>query len=133
MDSNEKKTQTTKNHTFWQSFCHAKDGLVALYQTERNFRKHTLAAILAIGIGVWLHLTMNQWLWLLLAIFLVFISEAVNTIVESIVDLLVGHQFDGLAKKAKDVAAAGVLMAAAFAVVVGLLILAPSIWNLLQK
>jgi len=101
--------------------------LHALFHYERNFRKHLLLGSLAIIVGAILRLTVNEWLWLMLAIFLVLIAETLNTIVEAMVDLVVGQTYHELAKRAKDVAAGGVLLAAIFAVVVGCLVMLPAL------
>lgn len=130
MASNDNKPkQVVKNRAFWQSFCHAADGLIALYRHERNFRKHLALAALAVIVGLLVRLTVNEWLWLVLAIFMVLIAETVNTIVETVVDLIVGQTYHALAKRAKDVAAGGVLLAAGFAVVVGCLVILPALWR----
>lgn len=119
--------QTGKNRAFGQSLRHALDGLKALYRYERNFRKHLIFGTLAVLAGIILQLTVNEWLWLTLAIFLVLIAETVNTIVEAVVDLVVGKNYHHLAKRAKDVAAGGVLLAALFAVVVACLVMLPAL------
>lgn len=119
--------QTGKNRAFKQSLGHAWDGLRALFHYERNFRKHLAVGSLAIIVGLFLRLTLNEWLWLVLAIFLVLIAETLNTIVEAVVDLVVGQTYHDLAKRAKDVAAGGVLMAAIFAVIVGALVMLPAL------
>lgn len=119
--------QTGKNRAFRQSLGHAVDGLSALYRYERNFRKHLLVGSVAVLAGILLRLTLNEWLWLTLAIFLVLIAETLNTIVEAVVDLVVGQTYHDLAKRAKDVAAGGVLLAALFAIVVGCLVMLPAL------
>ena len=127
MGLNDNSQQTGKNRAFRQSLGHALDGLQALVRTERNFRKHLVVGTLAVLAGIILQLTVNEWLWLTLAIFLVLIAETLNTIVEAVVDLIVGQTYHELAKRAKDVAAGRVLLAAAFAVVVGCLVMLPAI------
>ncbi|WP_288529171.1 diacylglycerol kinase family protein [uncultured Secundilactobacillus sp.] len=116
-----------KNKSFAQSFKHALDGLKSLVLTERNFRKHLVLAALAVLLGAVLRLSINAWLWVALAVFFVFSAEVLNTVVESIVDLLVGNRYDDAAKKAKDVAAAGVLLSALFAVLIGCLVYIPAV------
>ena len=61
---------------------------------------------------------------LALSVGLVWSAEAMNTAVEFVVDLA-SPEYHELAKKAKDVAAAGVLLAAIASAVAGLLILYP--------
>ncbi len=127
MASSDKHQQTGKNRAFRQSLGHALEGLQALFHYERNFRKHLLFGSLAVIAGLILQLTINEWLWLMLAIFLVLIAETLNTIVEAVVDLVVGQTYHELAKRAKDVAAGGVLLAALFAVIVGVLVMLPAL------
>jgi len=127
-----KDKQTTKNKNFIQSFIHAMQGIFSLVTTERNFRKHLLFGMLAVILGFILNLNLGQWLWIILAIFSVISSEALNTIVESVVDLIVGPKYDDLAKKAKDVAAGGVLLSAAFAFIIGVIIFVPELVALFQ-
>src|SRR5699024_7952443 len=97
MASSDKHQQTGKNRAFVQSLGHAWDGLRALFHYERNFRKHLAVGSLAVIAGVILRLTLNEWLWLVLAIFLVLIAETLNTIVEAVVDLVVGTTYHDLA------------------------------------
>ncbi|KRN02589.1 diacylglycerol kinase [Levilactobacillus senmaizukei DSM 21775 = NBRC 103853] len=128
MGSNDKPTrQTGKNHAFLQSLGHAWDGLRSLFHYERNFRKHLILGAVTLILGVVLQVSLTDWLWLVMAIFLVLFSETLNTIVEAVVDLVVGTTYHDLAKRAKDIAAGGVLLAAFFAVIVGAIILLPAL------
>jgi hypothetical protein len=68
---------------------------------------------------------------LLLVTGLVWCMELVNSAVEATVDLVVGEQLHPLAKVAKDVAAAAVVVAALVAVGVGFLVLGPKVWHVL--
>lgn len=119
--------QLNKNKSFWQSLMHALTGVYSLVVSERNFRKHLVLAIIAILLGLWLDLNLNEWLWVILAIFVVVVAEVLNTVVEAMVDLIVGRHFEVAAKKAKDVAAGGVLIAAFFAVIIGCFIFIPEL------
>ena len=68
---------------------------------------------------------------IVLTITLVFAAEFINTAIETLVDL-VSPQQNPLAKIAKDVSAAAVLLAAGGAVILGLLLLGPPLWVRLQ-
>ena len=119
------KHQTSKNRHFIQALYHALDGIGAVIMEERNMRFHVFGATAVIVMGLLLHLNGQQWLWLFLAITAVFAAEFLNTVVETLCDLIVGHHCDPNVKKAKDVAAGMVLLMALFAVVVGLLVMGP--------
>ena len=51
--------------------------------------------------------------------------EILNTVVENLVDLLVKKEYHIEAKKAKDIAAGGVLLSASFTVVIAIIIILP--------
>lgn len=121
MDSQDKH-QLNKNKTFLQAFRHAWDGIVSVVKHERNMRFHLLATVVVLIAAICFHLRAWEWLWILLAIFLVVTGEMINTIVEALVDLTVGHHYHPLAKLAKDMAAGLVLLLAGFAVIIGLII-----------
>ncbi|MBC6388032.1 diacylglycerol kinase family protein [Lactobacillus kunkeei] len=124
------KKVVRKNRSFVESFKHAFDGLVILCKTERNFRFHLIASLVVVIMSFVLKIDLSQWVWILLAIFMVLIAEVVNTLCESIVNLIVGNKYDEIAKKAKDVAAAGVVIASIFAAIIGLLVYVPIIFGL---
>ena len=122
--------QTEKNHHLIQAMGHAMDGIFDVISQERNMRYHLTAAIVVI-LGFLLRVDRLEWLWLLLAILVVFSAEFLNTVTEAVTDLLGEHHYDVNVKKAKDVAAGGVLITAIFAVLVGLIIFLPRIIKLL--
>lgn len=126
------KHQVDKNRHFLQALGHAWDGVKVVVKQERNMRFHLFAAVMVILAAIWLQVNVVEWLWLLSAIFVVLASEFANTIVEQIVDLVVNHHYDLNAKYAKDVAAGAVLLAAFYAVVVGLFILGPRLLAVLH-
>lgn len=133
MDSKDKqKQQLDKNKTFFQSVGHALDGIKRLLVEERNFRIDLVMAIIVLTFAVIMRISINEWLWLFAAFFSVIGSEVLNTVVENVVDLIVGHHFDSLAKRAKDIAAGGVLLSALFAVIIGMLIFVPRFITLLK-
>lgn len=124
--------QVGKNHSFWQSWLHAWNGLKTVVIEERNMRTHIVLGIVALIAGWWVKLASNEWLWLALAIFLVMLCEINNTIAENICDLVTGPHYQPLAKKVKDIAAGAVVFAATFAVLVGLVLFVPKLWPLLM-
>lgn len=123
--------QIEKNHHLIQAMGHAWDGIVDVVTQERNMRYHLLAAVVVIICGFLFHVDRLEWLWLLLAILVVFSAEFLNTVIEAVTDLLGEYHYDVNIKKAKDVAAGGVLITAIFAVLVGLIIFLPKLLKLL--
>ena len=74
----------------------------------------------------------NELVVLVLAIALVFIAELVNTAVEAIIDLISPEEHV-LARVAKDTAAGAALVAAVFAVVIGILVFYEPVWEWIQS
>ncbi|WP_428932980.1 diacylglycerol kinase family protein [Lactiplantibacillus pentosus] len=126
------RLQVGKNHSFWPSWLHAWNGLKTVVIEERNMRTHLVLGAVALIAGWWVRLTVNEWLWLALAIFLVMLCEINNTIAENLSDMITGPRFSPQAKKIKDIAAGAVVFAAAFAVLVGLILFAPKLWLVLS-
>jgi diacylglycerol kinase (ATP) len=109
------------------SFRYAFAGWWYVLRTQRNAWIHAVVAVAVIAVSLWLGLDYRDWAILLLTIALVWVAEFVNTAVETLVDLL-SPEIHPLAKAAKDIAAASVLIAALAAGVVGLLVLGPPLW-----
>ena len=82
--------------------------------------------------GFLISLTLAEWLWLLLAVFLVWLAEIINTIFENVVDMFTDFHFHPIGKKVKDMAAGAVLLTAGFAVLVGLILFVPKILQIIQ-
>jgi diacylglycerol kinase len=115
-----------------QSFRFALDGLGYVLRTQRNARVHAAAAVAAAGLAAWLGITRGEWALIAVSIGLVLAAEIVNTLVESLADL-VSPEWTPQARIAKDTAAAAVLVAATGALVVGLLILGPPLWEMIGR
>ncbi len=102
---------------FIRSVGFALEGIVALIKGENNARIHLLATILVIIVGLYINISSADWLWIGLSITLVWLAEAFNTAIETLADM-VSKEIHPNIKKVKDIAAAGVLFAAIFAIFV---------------
>lgn len=113
------------------SFRHAFAGWWYVLRTQHNAWIHAVASVAILAIALWVQLARLEWAILVLTVAVVWVAEFVNTAVEALVDLL-SPDIHPLAKIAKDIAAASVLIAALAAVVVGLLVLGPKVWQCLS-
>ncbi|CAM3193779.1 diacylglycerol kinase family protein [Lactococcus laudensis] len=120
-----------KNRTVYASLEFALTGIITAFREERNLRKHAVSASLAIIFGFVFMISRIEWLFLLLAIFLVIFGEIINSAIENVVDLASDYHFSMLAKNAKDMAAGAVLFISLYAVIVGMMIFLPKIWSLI--
>ena len=107
-----------RRHGVAASFGYAFAGLTAAWRTQRNLRIHAVLGLGVVAAGFLLRIAPLGWGIIALAIGLVVAAELFNTALESVVDL-VSPQDHQLAKRAKDVAAAGVLIAALAAAAAG--------------
>lgn len=107
------------------SFKYAWAGICYAFDTQRNFRIHTAMTVIAISLGLCLQVTGVALAIVCLTCALVMVLELLNTALESVVDLTVGHSYHELAKIAKDCAAGAVMIGAMAAILVASFILLP--------
>lgn len=107
-----------------KSFRYAFEGWWYVLRTQHNAWIHALISIAVFVLGLWLQIPLRDWAIIILAMMAVWMAEFMNTAIEAVVDM-VTSDFHPLAKAAKDVAAAAVLVGAIGSVLVGLLLLGP--------
>lgn len=109
-----------------QSFSFAIQGIKLLLRHEHNARIHLVATVLVLVLGFLYKITATEWMMLVLAICMVWITEALNTAIEYICNKIT-IELNPQIKIIKDVAAAAVLIAALGAVAIGFIIFLPLI------
>ena len=133
MNNDLKSPQKQLSQNEWTKFIagfkYAFSGLWYALRTQRNARVHVSIAILAILLGVVLHISAIEFALIFVAITGVFIAEMFNTVFELCIDLA-SPDYHPLAKIAKDVAAGAVLLSAMLSIVIGLFVFVPHIWIL---
>ena len=105
-----------------RSFLRAISGLFHAFKYERNFRIHIAATVIVLAFLLIFQADYISAALALIAIFAVLVAEIFNTAIERLVDLIVGEQKKPLAKAAKDLGAAAVLLSAFQAFVLALII-----------
>jgi diacylglycerol kinase (ATP) len=110
------------------SFQYAFEGVWYAVRTQHNTWIHATINAAVVLVGLWLGLPRQEWAILVLAMMAVWMAEFFNTAIEAVVDMTMPTPHP-LAKAAKDVAAAAVLIAALGSILIGLLILAPPLWQ----
>lgn len=98
---------------------------------EKNFQIHLVVAVLVILSGLIFKLNQLEWLFIVIAIFGVLALELVNSAIERVVDLTTS-EIKPLAKQAKDIAAAAVLVYAIMSVIIGIFIFGPKLLTLMK-
>jgi diacylglycerol kinase (ATP) len=115
----------------WKSLRFALNGVKTGYWNEAHLAVHTLAAILALVAAWYLNIPPAHTAAVLLAIGGVMAAEFFNTALETLADALQPRPHGGIGK-AKDLAAAGVLMAVLVAIGVGVVVFGPALWTLVS-
>lgn len=110
-----------KRRGLGESFAAAIDGVRQVVRTERNMKIHLLAATLAVLAGWFFKISRVEWGILVLTIFLVLVTETINTAVEKSIDL-VTPTYHPLAGLAKNLAAGAVLLAAVNAIIIAFIL-----------
>jgi diacylglycerol kinase len=109
-----------------KGFGYAFNGLKILITEESNAIIHFFAAICAVTAGIFLKVSATEWIAIVFAIGFVIALELVNSAIERLADFVSPGQ-DKMIKKIKDLSAAGVLVGAMTALVIGLIIFLPKI------
>jgi len=107
---------------------HALRGLLVMLCTQHNAWIHAVGTVAAIVLASILRVGRAEWLFLVLAITIVWTAEALNTAIERIADVA-SPEFHSLVEQAKDVAAGAVLLTAAGAAAIGFLVLGPPLYE----
>jgi len=113
----------------YNSFGYALAGLRTIVVSQPHARIHIIAAILVIICGALVNIAGQDWLWLVVAIALVWITESINTAIEFLCDV-VSPDYSENVKHAKDIAAASVFIASIAAVIIGTIVFQPYIVTL---
>ena len=131
LQDNKNNKRKWKNRDVISSLEFALTGIFTAFKEEKNMRSHVLSAVAAIIAGLIFRISATEWLLLLLSIFLVIAFEIMNSAVENVVDLASDYHFSMRAKNAKDMAAGAVLVVSGFAVITGLIIFLPKLWDII--
>jgi diacylglycerol kinase len=112
-----------------RSFKFAFRGLILLIKNEHNARIHLFVSFVAITAGIVFNISTLDWALLIIVIGLVFLTELINSSLESLSDIVKPESNDAI-RNAKDYAAAAVLVAAIISLTTGALIFIPRILDL---
>ena len=111
---------------FVKSFGYAFAGIAQTFREGRNFKVQLCFAVLAVVLGAAFRIEPMEWAAVAICIGVVLGGECMNTALEAIVDLA-SPDYHELAKRAKDCAAGGVLVASIASVAVAAFIFLPRI------
>jgi diacylglycerol kinase (ATP) len=108
-----------------KSFIFAFEGFAYMLRTQHNAWVHLAATVVVAAVGFSLHVSAEAWRWLIVALALVWVAEAMNTAFEHLCDVV--SQFHHSVKRSKDVAAAAVLVSVIASTLLGAITFTPYI------
>ncbi|HOO84099.1 MAG TPA: diacylglycerol kinase family protein [Prolixibacteraceae bacterium] len=111
----------------YRSFSYAFSGIKQLIVGQQNARIHLIATVVVIIAAFWANVSASDWVALIFAIGLVLVAEGINTAIEHLANS-VSTAYHPEIKKAKDIAAGAVIIAATIAVAIGIIVFKTSLW-----
>lgn len=112
------------SHNRVVSLGYALAGWLYMLRWQKNTRLQAAASIAVLALALWLQVGALEVALLVLTITIVWMAEFINAAVEAVVNLA-SPDYHDMAKVAKDVAAAAVLLGVVASVIIGLLVLLP--------
>ncbi|NWG39583.1 MAG: diacylglycerol kinase [Hydrogenophilaceae bacterium] len=106
----------------WNALFYSLDGLKAAFKHEDAFRQEFLLASVLVPLGLWLGETGSEKAMLAGVVLMVLVVELLNSGIEAVVDKA-SPETNELAKRAKDMGSAAVLISLSMAFLVWLLVL----------
>ncbi|MBC7871237.1 MAG: diacylglycerol kinase family protein [Chitinophagaceae bacterium] len=111
-----------------KSLGYALAGWLYMLRRQKNTRLQAVASIAVFLLALWLQIDALRWAILILTVTMVWMAEFINAAVEAAINLA-STEVHPMAKVGKDVASAAVLLGVVASILIGLLILGPSLLN----
>ncbi|MCH4294166.1 diacylglycerol kinase [Shewanella sp. 3B26] len=102
-------------------------GLKSAWVHEAAFRQELILALVMVPFALWVDVSLIEKLLMILTVFIVLITELLNSAVEAVVDRI-GDEIHPLSGQAKDIASAAVFMSLALCAIVWALVLLPLVF-----
>jgi diacylglycerol kinase (ATP) len=107
-----------------RSFDFAFRGIADFVKGEHNAWLHLAATVVVVMLGFYTGINSFEWMAIVFAIGLVWVSEMFNTCIEKLIDFFYPEHHESI-RLIKDIAAGAVLVASIIAFVIGLLVFIP--------
>ena len=121
-----------KTQGFGNTFKNARKGMRLSIKSERNLRIHISAATLTIIAAFCLKFSIVKFCILLLTIGAVISAEMINSAFEFALDAIYHNRYSRIVGMAKDIAAGAVMVVTVISVMIGVLLFAPPVIQLIS-
>ncbi len=122
-----------KKQNFSSTFKNARKGMRLSIKSERNIRVHLFTASLVLVTAYCLNFSIVKFCILLLTIAGVISAEMFNSAIEFSLDAIFHNRYCRMVGMAKDIAAGAVMLVTISAVMIGVLLFAPPIIQLITQ
>ena len=122
-----------KKQNFSNTFKNARKGMRLSIKSERNIRVHLFTAALVLITAYCLNFSIIKFCILLLTIAGVISAETFNSAIEFSLDAIFHNRYCRMVGMAKDIAAGAVMLVTISAVMIGVLLFAPPIIQLISE
>lgn len=122
-----------KKQNFSNTFKNARKGMRLSIKSERNIRVHLFTASLVLVTAYCLNFSIVKFCILLLTIAGVISAEMFNSAIEFSLDAVFHNRYCRMVGMAKDIAAGAVMLVTISAVMIGVLLFAPPIIQLITQ
>ena len=122
-----------KKQNFSNTFKNARKGMRLSIKSERNIRVHLFTASLVLVTAYCLNFSIVKFCILLLTIAGVISAEMFNSAIEFSLDAIFQNRYCRMVGMAKDIAAGAVMLVTISAVMIGVLLFAPPIIQLITQ
>lgn len=116
---------------FWRGFTYAFNGISYALKHERNMKIHFAFTVLVIIAGALFNISKTEWIATLICISAVICAEMANSAIELLSDRIT-TEHDETIKRAKDISAGMVLIAATISATIGVIIFLPYLIKLIS-
>lgn len=122
-----------KKQNFSNTFKNARKGMRLSIKSERNIRVHLFTASLVLVTAYCLNFSIVKFCILLLTIAGVISAEMFNSAIEFSLDAIFHNRYCRMVGMAKDIAAGAVMLVTISAIMIGVLLFAPPIIQLITQ
>jgi diacylglycerol kinase len=112
-----------------RSFRYAAQGFMYIVRYEHNARIHLFISGVVLIMGFLLHIKALEWVLVLVCMGLVLTAEMINTTIEKLSDIVSPDKNEQI-RVIKDISAAAVLFSSFIAMIAGLIIFVPYLWQI---
>jgi diacylglycerol kinase (ATP) len=115
-----------------RAFGYSMQGFGSALRHEHAFRQELMLCAVLLPVALWLPVSVTEHVLLIGCLFIVLITELLNSAIEAVVDR-VSLEDHALSKRAKDIGSAAVFLALVLAGITWVCIAGPVVWAMVQR